>query len=566
MAGKSGQGRPHNAGTLPLPLPHLPMDTPVPPPPPRPVDGAERRRLIGLFASSLALASCGGGGSSNAPAPEAAPAPAPPAPSPAVDGPAWWGLGRDAQHSAQGAVATQPLNRIAWRIMVDEAPPVRVGGQLLVHYGSPVITSHNTVLVPVKTNGASGFRIEARAGADGALLWQQDSDYQLPPRYDWMPSWNLALDPDNRLFAPAAGGLLMVIDNPDAPTVAPRTLAFYGDAAYAAAPADYAAAVTIHTPPTVDRQGTVYFGFMVTGSTPIGLVSGIARIAADGSGSWVGAAAAAGDAGITKVAMNSAPALSNDGQTLYVAVNSAPDAAGVRRGLLLALDSRTLATQARAPLLYPSNGAPADVNDDGTASPTIGPDGDVYFGVLESRFGSHNGRGWLLHFDATLARTLPPGSFGWDDTASIVPASAVPSYTGVSGYLLMTKYNNYAGVGTGDGLNRIVLLDPGATQADALSGLPVLREVLSILGPTPDGAGGAVKEWCINTAAVDPLTRSVLANSEDGWLYRWDLASNSFTQRIQLTSGIAESYTPTAIGADGTVYAINNAVLFAVAG
>ena len=59
-------------------------------------------------------------------------------------------------------------------------------------------------------------------------------------------------------------------------------------------------------------------------------------------------------------------------------------------------------------------------------------------------------------------------------------------------------------------------------------------------------------------------SRSVLANSEDGWLYRWDLASNSFTQRIQLTSGIAESYTPTAVGADGKVYAINNAVLFAI--
>jgi hypothetical protein len=33
---------------------------------------------------------------------------------------------------------------------------------------------------------------------------------------------------------------------------------------------------------------------------------------------------------------------------------------------------------------------------------------------------------------------------------------------------------------------------------------------------------------------------------------------------VRLTSGLGESYTPTAIGADGTVYAINNAVLFAV--
>src|SRR5262249_43351139 len=74
----------------------------------------------------------------------------------------------------------------------------------------------------------------------------------------------------------------------------------------------------------------------------------------------------------------------------------------------------------------------------------------------------------------------------------------------------------------------------------------------------------AVREWCINTAVVDPATDSVLANSEDGTLYRWNLASNSFTQAVTLTTGIGEAYTPTFIGADGTVYAINNAILFAV--
>ena len=73
-----------------------------------------------------------------------------------------------------------------------------------------------------------------------------------------------------------------------------------------------------------------------------------------------------------------------------------------------------------------------------------------------------------------------------------------------------------------------------------------------------------MKEWCVNTVAVDPLTRSVLVNSEDGVLYRWDLASNRLSEQIRLNSGLAESYTPTAIGPDGVVYAINNAVLFAV--
>jgi hypothetical protein len=74
----------------------------------------------------------------------------------------------------------------------------------------------------------------------------------------------------------------------------------------------------------------------------------------------------------------------------------------------------------------------------------------------------------------------------------------------------------------------------------------------------------AVREWCINTAVVDPATNSVLANSEDGKLYRWDLTTNTFTQVITLTAGLGEAYTPTLVGPDGTVYAINNATLFAV--
>jgi hypothetical protein len=80
--------------------------------------------------------------------------------------------------------------------------------------------------------------------------------------------------------------------------------------------------------------------------------------------------------------------------------------------------------------------------------------------------------------------------------------------------------------------------------------------------PADDGPG--VKEWCINSAAIDPATRSVLANSEDGNLYRWDLTTNRLAERVALTAGVGEAYTPTTIGPDGTVFAINNAILFAV--
>jgi hypothetical protein len=175
----------------------------------------------------------------------------------------------------------------------------------------------------------------------------------------------------------------------------------------------------------------------------------------------------------------------------------------------------------------------------------------------------------LLHFSSDLSQTLsPPGAFGWDDTVSIVDRSLVPSYQGTRAYLLMTKYNNYAGLG-GDGVNKIAILDPNDTETDARTQAIVMKEVISIAGLTPDQdfigtLPNAVREWCINTAAVDPFTHSVLANSEDGMLYRWDLYTNTFSQIITLTTGTGEAYTPTAIGTDGTVYAVNNATLFAV--
>jgi hypothetical protein len=141
----------------------------------------------------------------------------------------------------------------------------------------------------------------------------------------------------------------------------------------------------------------------------------------------------------------------------------------------------------------------------------------------------------------------------------------VPGYSGPSSYLVMTKYNNYARAGSGDSKNKVAVLDPNASQPDFIAGKPVMKEVLTVLGVTPDpNFPGGVTEWCINTAAVDPFTKSVIVNSEDGFLYRWDLASNTLSQKVRLTSGLGESYTPTAVGPDGTVYAINNAVLFAV--
>ena len=275
---------------------------------------------------------------------------------------------------------------------------------------------------------------------------------------------------------------------------------------------------------------------------------------------------------IFKVVQNCSPALSIDHKKLYIAVNNSnPEGDFGNYGYLLALDSRTLAPLAKALLKDVANPAnDASVPDDGTASPTVGPDGDVYYGVLENPPYSNHDRGWLLHFDSTLTQAKIPGAFGWDDSASVFLSSIVPSYTNGSPYLLMTKYNNYADPGVGgNGVNKIAILDPRHSETDPISGQTVMNEVLTIAGPTPDAEytntyPNAVHEWCINTAAVDTFTKSILANNEDGRLYRWDLTSNTLSQTNILTTGLGEAYTPTIVGVDGTVYAINNAILFAI--
>ncbi len=469
---------------------------------------------------------------------------------------AWPTHSHDAQHTSISSVASQPLRTIHWHVPVDLAPPQ---GNIFIHYGSPLVTQANTVIVPVKTS--TGFRVQGHNGATGQKMWTQQTKYQAPGA-TFLPGIGPTLS-NNQLFVPDFAGRVIVRQTPDLAKGTVTRLTFYGKKNYNANPLVYQQNVQINTPLTTDASGNLYFGFLVLGPTPIGLQSGLARVAANGTGAWVSAASISGDAAVTNVAMSCAPALSNDGNTLYLATTNA----NAGYGYLVALNSATLAVINRVRLKDPSSNQDAIIFDASSAAPTVGPDGDVYFGVIERPFPNHNDRGWLLHFNSDLSQKKIPGSFGWDDTASVVSASLVPSYTGTSSYLLMTKYNNYAGAGTGDGKNRIAILDPNATEHDpVLPATLVMKEVLTILGVTPDNNGfpGAVREWCINSAAVDPFTKSVIANSEDGKLYRWDLTTNTLSESIRLTNGIGEAYTPTVIGSDGTVYAINGAVLNAV--
>lgn len=496
----------------------------------------------------------------------------------------WLGYGHDPQHSLVSPTQSQLPQKVRWSAPVDLNPQYS-GSDLYIHYGSPVITPDNTVILPIKTGANSGFQVEARSAANrGTVLWTLTTDYAVPT-HNWFPVCGVTLTPNAATLAvPAGGGTILIRTAPNSATGTSTRLAFYGNNNYDTAPAAFNAAIQICTPISSDGLGNLYFGYVSSGAAlpgyPTGLPSGLARISSNGACSFVSVADISGDSSMKKISYNCAPALSNNGATLYVAVNNVPvsSSGSFGRGYLCTLDSTTLVRQASVLLKDPRSTTNSPLNayvtDDSSASPTVGPDGDVYYGVLEGNFPSNNDRGWLLHFSGDLLTSKLPGAFGWDDTASIVPASAVPSYTGPSSYLLLTKYNNYAGIHTGDGVNRLALLDPNTFFTDPITGATAMNPVITVKGVTPDDEHiasfpNAVREWCINSAAVDPINHCAVVNSEDGKLYRWDFTKATDTPgqlspALYLAPPTGEAYTPTVIGPDGSVYAINNATLFSV--
>jgi hypothetical protein len=475
-------------------------------------------------------------------------------------------FGGNAQHTSNYAPPAQTLSRVKWTATVDFN---NTGA--LVHYGSPLVTAANTVLAPVKIAN-DGFQVSAFNGATGASKYSVGTDYILPD-HNWIPSYNPCIATGafgTRLYYAGAGGTIFHIDNPDSNTPgAPVREVFYTSlGGYNSNAAAFNNTVFVNTPITADSSGNIYFGFRVQGTAPAPLntqQSGFARIDTTGHGTFVLAGTAANDVSIDRDSHNVAPALSNDGSTLYVVVKWSVNQ---NYGYLLGLDSTTLATKYRVFLRDPRNGNPASIREDGTSSPLVGPDGDVYFGIIGNP--NNGSRGFLLHFSGDLTNEKTPGAFGWDYTPGIVPANLVPAYTGPSSYLLFCKYNDYF-FDDGTGVNRVALLDPNTTQFDPHSSAPGLiemREVLTVIGLTPDPenptAPGAVKEWCINAPAVNPATSSVFFDNEDGHIYRWNLATNSLDQTVVLTAGIGQPYVPTVIGPDGTVFTLNGGTLFAL--
>src|SRR5262252_5066408 len=161
----------------------------------------------------------------------------------------WLTHAHDAQHTGVSSVASQPLAKIHWKQRVDFAVPA---GEIFIHYGSPLVTAANTVIVPVKA-GTDSFRVVAHKGSTGEILWRQPTGYQAPFAA-FLPGMGPTLL-GKRLFIPDSGGRVLVRQNPDLAAGAISELYFYGQRNYQANQQIYKQNVQINTPLTADSRG-----------------------------------------------------------------------------------------------------------------------------------------------------------------------------------------------------------------------------------------------------------------------------------------------------------------------
>jgi hypothetical protein len=81
------------------------------------------------------------------------------------------------------------------------------------------------------------------------------------------------------------------------------------------------------------------------------------------------------------------------------------------------------------------------------------------------------------------------------------------------------------------------------------------------------GAGGTVLVRQHANTTAGAVRRLVFYGAAQWKAHRsayGDLARNTLAGKIHLNRPRAEAYTPTIVGPDGTVYAINNATLYAI--
>ena len=306
--------------------------------------------------------------------------------------------------------------------------------------------------------------------------------------------------------------------------------------------------------------------------------------------------------GLQRVGLNIAPAIADDG-TIYT-LTRAHFLIGARSSFLLAINPNlTLkwATSLRnrfhdgcndgtvTESVLPVNGQPGGcrvgahngvdpaenkpgagrVLDDESSSPTIAPDGSIFFGAY-ARY--NYAQGHLMHFSAS-GTYLGAFGFGWDITPGI--------YQHDGTYSIVIKNNHYSGLGSYCNDPVVCPTDRTATNPASPEAyfITQLRPDLSVewtfqstntqsCTRNPDGSISCVSdhpagfEWCVNGMAID--SRGVVyANSEDGHLYAIN-QGGTLRQTIFQQLALGAAYTPASLGGDGKIYSQNAGHLFVV--
>ncbi len=93
---------------------------------------------------------------------------------PAMPGTVWNQLNGNAQHTGNSSAIAQPLNQVLWSVSLDLEP---WGAE---HYGDPIFTANNTVIVPIKVTwsaqnqNAQNFILEGINDVTGQVLWSTE--------------------------------------------------------------------------------------------------------------------------------------------------------------------------------------------------------------------------------------------------------------------------------------------------------------------------------------------------------------------------------------------------------
>ena len=212
---------------------------------------------------------------------------------------------------------------------------------------------------------------------------------------------------------------------------------------------------------------------------------------------------------------------------------------------------------------------PGRVLDDQSSTPTIAPDGSIFFGAY-TRYNWFQGH--LMHFSAD-GDFLGAFLFGWDITPGI--------WAHGNTYSVVIKENHYSG-GSYCDVDSVCPPDRTATYPDNPEQFFVtqlnhnlnvewrfkntntascMRNPDNSISCTPNTHPNSF-EWCVNAPVID-ANGVVYANSEDGFLYAIN-QGGTLKQSIFQQLNLGAAYTPASLGSDGKIYSQNAGHLFAV--